>query len=1457
MSAPPPAPPNAGPGPGAPPGAPASAAERAAAAKLNFRVLSGFTREQLERLRAQINAFKKMKKNEWDFPVPGQPNVTAARHMQERRAQMAAIASNGAGSSSPYGGHHPAGAAGAAAQRAAGASARSAAGHARGGGGGRGRGAAAQNQNQRGSGAQPMPPRPMPPSVTTMPEWYRAYERPIFDLATDRVDGPADREAAANHRGGGGGGGAGYPGHHSGAAAKPTPVHADIRAMLEAEANRRLARKREARLGEIARALAALDDDGEERGNNGLGAAHAKRRRLRLEEKALSLVGLQDRVRAEVVAEQRELMEMGERQYRKLIREGEKQRDISAREDLKRAKREREEHFRAIKDWRRVIAETASDARELTVSRNRAVLKLHEKMAKEWARKKREAAQAARDAQRERDGGAGTHASSADPRHNAEYLKRVEALKANDMEAYRKLLAEARGREGGELGSSAAYSNDDRYASLQEFLEKTEGYLQQLGGKIAALKLDQQRSEAAATAAAEAEAAGATEEEVLEAANRAADRAAAKGGKDLLDAATAEEGGDGKQKYYALAHTETERILRQPRMLTAGTLRDYQLVSLQWMISLYNNRLNGILADEMGLGKTVQVCALIAYLWESKQNYGPHLIIVPNAVIVNWKSEIKLWLKNMQAVYYVGHREERAKIFAQHVLPLKFNVLVTTYEFIMRDRAKLSKVNWQYVVIDEAQRLKDREGRLSRDLDKFRCNRRLLLTGTPLQNDLNELWSLLNLLLPQVFDNAKDFQRWFGDDGKKSAEAAADPGDSGGDGMDWMEKEKKIIVVSRLHQILEPFMLRRLVQDVERKLPPRVTVAVHCPNSAYQAAVYDWVRATGTIRVDPNYAKIGLAARANFRGYLPLQNRCMELRKVCNHPALNYPTEKGGDWRDGARLVRACGKLWILDRLLVKLRAAGHRVLLFSTMTKLLDLLEVYLKYRRDHTKAGEGWEWCRIDGGTALDQREVAITEFNAPGSAKFLFLLSIRAAGRGLNLQTADTVVVYDPDPNPKNEEQAVARSHRIGQKREVRCIHLETVCDVAGAAIDEEGVGNQNENAPAEGAASAPRKEDEWSEKNSLDDPTWGTGGDRTFAESIESVVRNVIQQQKIEMADEVINAGRFDQQTSHAERRETLEKLMQEQASGPARSCDAPTLRRLNERIARTPEEVEMFNAMDRDASLWPGTLAGADDVPAFVRYSAAQRREATESNAKVKVSRSEAEEARKASARLAASGETLGRGERSRGGYVPGAYRAADQALTGADADAVRRRAADSLKAKEREEATKEAAAAAAEKAAAAAAAVGADGKNADPAGGGGGPNAHAGPGPDAAGPDAAADAAPSDRPGGAADAAGGGGGGAAASAAPSSVAAADPNSASALGLDELVVEAEDSEVTHADDELDDDAGAVDMDVGDEEEEEEEEEEEDDGVRIGAPVEEEEELRPKLTFSFKPKDPPGA
>jgi SWI/SNF-related matrix-associated actin-dependent regulator of chromatin subfamily A protein 2/4 len=182
--------------------------------------------------------------------------------------------------------------------------------------------------------------------------------------------------------------------------------------------------------------------------------------------------------------------------------------------------------------------------------------------------------------------------------------------------------------------------------------------------------------------------------------------------------------------------------------------------------------------------------SLIAYLMEKKQNYGPHLIIVPNAVIVNWKSELTQWLPAARCVYYVGNKDERARKYAQEVQSLQFNILVTTYEFIMRDRTRLSKVEWQYIIIDEAQRMKDRQSKLARDLDKFKANRRLLLSGTPLQNDLQELWSLLNLLLPEVFDDKKMFAEWFG-------EAIASTQGGGGGEADWLEVEKRVVVIHR------------------------------------------------------------------------------------------------------------------------------------------------------------------------------------------------------------------------------------------------------------------------------------------------------------------------------------------------------------------------------------------------------------------------------------------------------------------------------------------------------------------------------------------------------------------------------------------------------------------------------------------------------------------------------------
>jgi SWI/SNF-related matrix-associated actin-dependent regulator of chromatin subfamily A protein 2/4 len=607
----------------------------------------------------------------------------------------------------------------------------------------------------------------------------------------------------------------------------------------------------------------------------------------------------------------------------------------------------------------------------------------------------------------------------------------------------------------------------------------------------------------------------------------------------------------------------------------------------------------------MGLGKTVQVMALLAHLMEAKGNYGPHLIIVPNAVLVNWRAELNAWFPSARVVYYVGRREERAALFARDVAREQFNILVTTYEFIMRDRAKLSKVAWKYLVIDEAQRMKDRESKLARDLNHFQCARRLLLTGTPLQNELRELWSLLNLLLPDVFDNKGEFAAWFVD--SLGAPPPPGPGGADGDGAADYALERRVVVINRLHQvgwgggvgrwgeggrararafpslltppppplpqILEPFMLRRQVADVEAALPPKVAFTLKCGMPPAQAAAYRWVAATGTLRLDPDAPRRpGTALRA----YAPLNNKAMELRKICNHPALSYPPE----WQPpAADLVRACGKLAALDRVLVKLHAAGHRVLLFSTMTRLLDLLEIYLRGRLVGPAGGPQapMGYLRIDGATPLEDREVAIKEFNAPNSTAFLFLLSIRAAGRGLNLQTADTVVVYDPDPNPKNEEQAIARSHRIGQKKEVRVLHLEAVVDAGWAPVSTDG---------ATGAGAR-------------------AGGG--YADTVESIVRNVIQTAKQAMAAEVVDAGRFDQRTSNEDRRSTLEALVADTARAGVAANDVPTHAAVNAMLARTPEEEALFNRLDAELD-WPDA-GPPPEVPGFLSYSVADAEEA--------------------------------------------------------------------------------------------------------------------------------------------------------------------------------------------------------------------------------------------------------
>ena len=810
-----------------------------------------------------------------------------------------------------------------------------------------------------------------------------------------------------------------------------------------------------------------------------------------------------------------------------------------------------------------------------------------------------------------------------------DHKKMMEALKANNIEAYREMLLQQ-----APAGGEGALDTTQRAEALEGFLAQTERYVSTISQKVAAVKMQQQIAEAATKAAEAAAAKGLEDEEVAEEGRRAAEEAAAglAGGEAASSAAGA---ASDSASYYGLAHSEKETITEQPKMLLLGKLRPYQMVGLQWMVSLYNNRLNGILADEMGLGKTAQTLALIAYLMENKGNYGPHLIIVPNAVVINWKGEIQRWLGNaVSTLIYVGNREERLKLLEDVSAP-RFNIMVTSYDFVMRDRARLSRVEWKYIVIDEAQRMKDRESRLSRDLDRFSSQRRLLLTGTPLQNDLMELWSLLNLLLPDVFDSAGWFADWFA--------KTADPDEASGEDA-WLEQEKRTIVVHRLHQILEPFMLRRLVEDVEKRLPPKVPHVVHCRMSGWEAYVYQWVKWTTTVRVDPSMAYARPLPPG--RNWTSLQNRCMELRKACNHPWLTAsrgpiggPPAAPHRGVAGPATVMTCGKLHVLDRMLVKLKASGHRVLLFSTMTKMLDILEDYVTWRFGARS------WLRIDGSTALTERETAINEFNAPNSRVFMFLLSIKAAGRGLNLQTSDTVIMYDPDPNPKAEEQAVARSHRIGQTREVRVFYMEALAPadpswMGALGAGAEGGPDRTSGAGASGGESAEAHAGALGDQSGMatngargagavadmdvdggaaddlaggnaddcadgaDGGAHGGRGSNAVCESIEGIVRNTIQKRKIEMAEEIIDAGKFDLNTSAGEKKDTLEKLLQAQAEGKAevRVLRAPGASELNRMLARNDRELRDFEAMDRRDEGWMPPLLTPSDVPMWLRPS---------------------------------------------------------------------------------------------------------------------------------------------------------------------------------------------------------------------------------------------------------------
>lgn len=446
------------------------------------------------------------------------------------------------------------------------------------------------------------------------------------------------------------------------------------------------------------------------------------------------------------------------------------------------------------------------------------------------------------------------------------------------------------------------------------------------------------------------------------------------------------------------------RLTSSPFFVTGGTMRSYQVHGLNWLIKLYDLGINGILADEMGLGKTLQTISLLGYLKHMRGISGPHLVIAPKSTLMNWIKEVKRWCPSLRPMKLQGSKEER-EVQKKQLFSGEWDVCVTSYEAAIMEKSSFIKIPWYYLIIDEAHRIKNEKSKLSTIIRLFKTQCRLLLTGTPLQNNLHELWALLNYLLPEIFSSSDDFDEWFDI--------------TSGDQDD---------IIKKLHKILRPFLLRRLKSEVEKDLPPKKETKLYIGLSQMQK---DWYK--NILRKDFSGINVSEDGSKSKNNRVRLLNIVMQLRKCCNHPYLFQGAEPGPPYTTGEHLVTNSGKMVLLDKLLKKLKEQGSRVLIFSQMTRLLDILEDYMLYR--------GHEYCRIDGSTNGDIRDEHIEAYNAPNSSKFVFLLSTRAGGLGINLATADVVIIYDSDWNPQMDLQAQDRAHRIGQKKPVRVFRFVT--------------------------------------------------------------------------------------------------------------------------------------------------------------------------------------------------------------------------------------------------------------------------------------------------------------------------------------------------------------------------------------------------------------------------------
>ncbi|XP_027842625.2 helicase domino isoform X2 [Aphis gossypii] len=308
--------------------------------------------------------------------------------------------------------------------------------------------------------------------------------------------------------------------------------------------------------------------------------------------------------------------------------------------------------------------------------------------------------------------------------------------------------------------------------------------------------------------------------------------------------------------------SSTSVVTKVPFLLR-NTLREYQHIGLDWLVTMYEQNLNGILADEMGLGKTIQTIALLAHLACEKGDWGPHLIVVPTSVMLNWEMEIKKWCPSFKILTYYGSVKERKNKRVGWTKPNTFHICITSYKLVITDHQSFRRKKWKYLILDEAQNIKNFKSQRWQLLLNFQSERRLLLTGTPLQNNLMELWSLMHFLMPNLFASHREFKEWFSNPVTGMIEGNAEYNEN---------------IIKKLHKVLRPFILRRLKCEVEKQLPKKYEHIIMCRLSKRQRYLYDDFMSRAKTKET--------LASGNM---LSVINVLMQLRKVCNHPNLFEP----------------------------------------------------------------------------------------------------------------------------------------------------------------------------------------------------------------------------------------------------------------------------------------------------------------------------------------------------------------------------------------------------------------------------------------------------------------------------------------------------------------------------------------------------------------------------------------